>query len=106
MKFDPDKDFTKHRAMAGGIFYVQNGEKFSAGHEHIGKAPSAKNPEPKKKAAKKAAKKEPTVRERAAAKIAQKKGGLDGFKKADNPDAIDSMLSENAASKKAEELAE
>ena len=106
MKFNPDKDFTKHRAMSGGIYFVQDGEKFSAGHEHIGKAPNAEKPEPKKKKAKKAVKKEPTVRERAAAKIAAKKGGLDGFKKADNPDAIDSMLAENAASKKAEELAE
>ena len=47
------------------------------------------------------------MRERAAAKIAQKKkGSLEGFKPKENPDAIDSMLAENAASKKAEELAE
>ena len=45
MKFNPDKYFTKHRTMAGGIYFVQDGQKFSAGHEHIGKAPNANKTE-------------------------------------------------------------
>ena len=102
MKFDPDKPSTKHRSMTGNVHYQQDGHKFNAGYEHIGKLKGGEKAavEPPAEA------KKLSVRERAAAKIAQKKGGLEGFKAKEAPDAVDSMLAENAASKKAEELVE
>ena len=101
MKFDPDKPYTKHRSM-DSIHFEQDGHKFDSGFHHSGKlANTGKTAEVEPRPAKKQ-----TVRERAAAKIAQKKGGLEGFKPKENPDAVDSMLSENEAAKKAEELAE
>jgi hypothetical protein len=103
MKFDPDKPYLKKRSMSG-VHFEQNGYKFNAGHKMIGKIKddgTTEHPEEKKK----------DIRARAAEKIAAKKGkkgkeSLEGFREKDNPDSIDSMLKENSAAKKAEELVE
>lgn len=100
MKFDPDKHYVKVRGM-NGIHYEQDGHKFNAGHKHVGKlivtsdGKAVETAEPKE-----------DVRARARAKIAAKKGDLDGFRKTENPTNVDAMLDENAAARKAEELVE
>ena len=90
-----------------GIYFEQNGHKFDAGQNYIGKIPGAEKPESAPLREESAAVKNMTIRERAAAKIAQKKkGSLEGFKQKEAPDAIEAMLTENIAAKQAEELAE
>ena len=98
MKFDPDKPFIKVRSMTGVRFH-QDGHEFSAGYVHLGKLKkdgTTEKPEEVKK----------DVRARAKAKIAAKTGNLDGFKKKEAPDAVESMLQENDAARQAEENAE
>ena len=106
MKFDPDKAFVKVRGM-NGVHYEQDGHKFSAGYEHLGKL-NAKKPAPDDDDDKS------DVRERARAKIAKKKkaskkkagkGNLDGFKDKEAPDAVSSAVKEDEAARRAEEHA-
>ena len=98
MKFDPDKPHNKVRGLDVAVHYIQDGHKFDAARNHVGKI-KGENVEV-------AAEVKKDVRARAAAKMQQKKGSLEGFKAKENPDALDSMLKENNAAKEAEDLAE
>lgn len=104
-EFDPDKPSVKKRSM-NGVHYEQDGYKFNAGFHLIGKIKdSGKVETPEDIETQKK-----DVRARAAEKIAAKrgkkdKGSLEGFRGKETPDAVDSMLQENAAAKKAEDLA-
>lgn len=102
-QFDPDKPFVKVRGM-GSIHFEQNGHRFGAGHQYIG--PIDEKPKPQKKAA--AKKKRGSARERAQAKIANKKGEdpLKGFRGDETPDAVSSAVKEDDAARQAEEHAE
>jgi hypothetical protein len=101
-QFDPDKPYVKSRSMTG-VFYEQDGAKFTAGHKFMEMLPNQPAPKP--------APNKPTVdaRERARAKIAQKakKGDdpLKDFREPEAPDAIAGALKEDAAARKAEENA-
>jgi len=106
MKFEPDQPFAKHRAM-DSIYFEQNGHKFDAGYKHIGKVSAAAKIMSDPPREESEAIKNMTPRERAIAKMAQKKkGSLEGFKQKEVPDALESMFNENVAAKQAEELAE
>lgn len=101
MKFDKNQHFIKHRSM-NGVWYEQNGHRFSSGFAHLGKMPEGKSntgtPEPDKK----------DLRESARKKIqaAQaKKGSLEGFKTPEVPTAMQSAAREDAAVAAAEENA-
>lgn len=97
MKFDPDKPHSKVRGMTG-IHYEQDGHKFSASHRHLGKLKTHGVVEPETS--------KDDIRARARAKIAAKKGDLEGFKPKEKPGTIDALLKENQAAKQAEDLAE
>lgn len=96
--FDPKKPFTKVRGM-GHIHYEQDGYKFNSGHQYLGST-GTKKPAPAPKPEKKG-----SARERAQAKIAQKKGDdpLDGFRADESPEALSSVVKENEAARQAEE---
>ena len=62
MKFDPDSEYQKHRDVNGGVWFIQNGHRFSMGHKDLGKVGSTEK-QPKE------GKKRNEVRQRAAAKL-------------------------------------
>lgn len=101
-QFDPDKPYVKKRGMTG-VYYEQDGAKFSSGYKFMEELESQSKPE-------KPAKKKDDVRKRAAAKIAAKRGKeddpLDGFRGASTPEAVSSAAKENEAARRAEENAE
>ena len=101
-QFDPDKAFIKVRGM-GSIHYEQNGHKFNSGYVYIGPVDGKPAPKAKKDPEKKKA----TARERARAKIAQKKGEdpLDGYRPTETPDAVTGAKQEDEAARQAEEHA-
>lgn len=104
MQFDPDKPYVKMRNMTG-VYYEQNGAKFSAGYKFVEMLDGSKTPA--KPAASKPA---GDARERARAKIAQKSKKKDDdplkdFREPEAPDAVAGALKEDAAARKAEEHA-
>lgn len=104
-EFNPDKPFIKKRSMSA-VYFVQDGKKFNAGFNYIGKVDGTPEPKPEE-----VAKQKEDVRKRARAKIAskrKKKAGedpLEGFRKSETPDAVSTALKEDEAAKKAEEHA-
>jgi hypothetical protein len=89
MKFDPDKDFQKHRDSHGGSWYVQNGHRFSMGLVDLGKEGSTEKP-PKDKEKK-------DVRKRAAKKLKDYSGDDE------SAGPVAEALKENRAAAAAEE---
>ena len=94
MKFNPDKDFQKHRDAAGGVWLVQNGHRFSISGKHVGKvsADASKDDMPEEDDRK-------DIRNRAKKKVKD----FAGNDKANSP--IAKALEENRAVEAAEERA-
>jgi len=42
MKFDPDSDYQKHRDAQGGVWFIQEGRKFSVRGKDLGEADPVK----------------------------------------------------------------
>jgi len=95
-EFDIKQDHQKNRDAQGFVTYVQNGCKFTAGGDYIGKEAKPEDT-PEKRAEDKE-----SVRKRAVDKISR----LDGFKPSEKPDAIQEALNENQAARQAEEHVE
>lgn len=94
-KFDEDAEHEKHCRFGKQPEYTQNGARFDAGYNYIGKADKP-NDTPENRAAEKK-----TARDRAAEKL----GKLDGFKPEPKPDAIEQAHKENESARQAEEHA-
>ncbi len=62
MKFDPDSEYQKHRDVNGGVWFIQNGHRFSLSGRDLGKVGSLEKP-PKE------GKQKSDVRKRAAKKL-------------------------------------
>lgn len=107
-QFDPDKPYVKKRGMTG-VYYEQDGARFSAGFKFV--ANIGVRPEDEKKPAAEKKKSAGDARERARAKIAQKSkkkkddDPLKDFREPETPDAVAGAMKEDAAARKAEEHA-
>lgn len=44
MKFDPDRDYAKHRDAHGGVWFMQDGQRFTVRGKHLGKAGGTSRP--------------------------------------------------------------
>jgi hypothetical protein len=62
MKFDPDSEYQKHRDVNGGVWFIQNGHRFTLGHKDLGPVGSTEKPPKEDKKLK-------DVRKRAAKKL-------------------------------------
>ena len=100
MKFDPDSEYQKHRDVQGGVWYIQNGHRFSVGHKDLGKVGSLeKPPKDEPKLDKKEKKRLKAIRKRAAKK-------LEGFAENRPSGSVQEALQENRAAMKASVAAE
>ena len=92
-KFNIDEDHEKHCEYGKQPEFSQNGCRFDAGYNYIGRADKPDDTPENRVAEKK------TARDRAAEKI----GKLDGFRPDPKPDAIQQSLDENESARQAEE---
>jgi len=93
MKFNPDKNYQKHRDVQGGVWFMQGGHRFSIAGKHLGRC----SPEDTKKDLEKEEKKKRK-------KAQRRKEKLDAF--SENTPAEGSIaeaLKENRAAAAAEE---